>query len=627
MSEDKLAHLIEMHLSTIDSLLAERREHWRKLIGMYKAQRTNPEKTFPWPGCSNIFVPELFDRVSTAAAHIYGTTIRNEPPFLVRSEFGTEEDVKIAEDIEHFITYYVRMIQKQDSYWRVHLPYLILLGTHVAKVQAVDVSPQGYPLVRIDPVALGRMYAYPSVPKWKEAPILSDLAWLSPGTIVEWMKSGVTSEEKVKQVLTHDSVALQTDTLLGSQLVPGNYVPIHDVYVRWQEKGPTSEYKLVRAVFHRPTNTVLWTEDWADKPLPYQFVYWRRDEESVFGIGMGDTLWTVQEAMNTVTNQLIDNMTLANVKMFAVPPGAGLEPGEPIFPGKVLVGVNVDKVKEVRLGDVHPSAYVVQGVIRQIMERNSAFNDTFMGMSDAVQKTRFTFAGANLNVQQGSMRVDFNSAEFEEGLIELVWTTLEALVHYGSGVAVPAKRRSFGTVVREMMEPKPEAVDVEAILEAVMRSDDAEKVREVLFRVPSTVLRRERFSIKPARREANAQVERQAAIVLAQLVAQYLKNVMELAASAQDPQLVAATVPKVWQAANMAMRKVLVAFAVEDSRDLIVEVAEVMNALGVGGLVEEGGGTEQPALGIPGGGGVAGVTGAAGGVLGGLGLDSTVTGE
>ncbi len=635
--EDKLAQTIALHINQIDTILRPRRELWTRYIGLYKAQRTDPEKSFPWPGCSNIFVPELFDRVSTAAAHIYGTTIRNDPPFNVRSEYGTPDDVKMAEDLEHFIRYYVRMVQHQDTYWRIHLPYLILLGTHVAKVQAVDTSPQGYPLVRIDPVNLHRFYAYPSIPRWREAPILADLSWISPGTIAQWVASGVLSEEKAAKLVQYDNDTVpRTDLMSENRVEPssiaGGYVPIHDVYIRWQRGGMLSKPVLIRALFHFPTHTVLWTEDWADRPLPYQLVYWRRDEDSVFGIGMGDTMWTVQMAMNTAFNQAIDNATIANVRMFAAPVGSGLEPNEPIYPGKVLIGVNSDKIKDLRLGDIYPSALAIPAAVRQVMERNSAFNDTFMGMSDTTQKTRFTFAGAALNVQQGSMRIDYNSAEFEDGLIELVWTTLEALVKYNAGdtVRVPVRRKSVATIMKELLEEAPSVTpDLKSLLRAPLSEDEAAAIEEQMFRIPSTVLRRERFSIRPARREANSQVERQSAIVLAQLVAQYLRHVIELAQLTGSQELVAKTIPEVWKVANYAMRKVLVAFAVEESSEMVVDFMEVMNAINavgpapatglgqVGGVVEGTGGTEQPGMGIDQGEGAMGLAGTPGGFLGG----------
>lgn len=631
-NERKLGHYIEQHLSQIDVLLEPRRSMWTKFIDLYKARRTNPDKNFPWPGCSNIFVPELFDRVSTAAAHIYGTTIRNDPPFLVRSEYGTEEDTKLAEDLEHFIRYYIRTVQKQDAYWRVHLPYLILLGTHVVKVQAVDVSPQGYPLIRLDPVSLHRFYTYPSITKWWDAPILADLSWVSPGTVAQWVKDGNTTDEKAEAVLTqvNDPLAKIDTSRASNEMVPGGYVPIHDVYVRWQQ-DVLSIPKLIRAIFHRETGTVLWTEDWTWRPLPYQLIYWRRDEESVFGIGVGDTIWTVQEAMNTIINQVIDNMTVANIRAFAAPPGAGIEPGESIYPGKVFVGVNVDKIKEVRLGDVYPSAIAIPQIIRQIMERNSAFNDTFMGMSDAVQKSRFTFAGAALNVQQGSMRVDYNSAEFEDGLVSLVWATLDALVKYNSGdeVMVPVKKRRPSVILKELLEETPMATDLASLLRAPLTEQEAMNVETTMFRIPSVILRRERFSIRPARREANAQVERQAAIVLSQIIAQYLRNILQLAQAAGDPELVKKTVPEIWRVANYAMRKILIAFAVEESSEMIVDFAEVMNVLntalsspvlGVETAEGMGGGQpapEQPGMGIDQGTGPAGLAGAPGGFLGG----------
>lgn len=565
-----LTYQLKQHLEATRSALTPYRSEWSEFVRLYKAKRRQEVKQFPWPGCSNIFMPELHAEVNTVAANIYGSTIRQDPPFLVRSFRRDPDYVERAAVLEHFLSFYVKKVQRLDQYWLRSLPYLILLGTHVAKLQFVHPGNLGFPEVRVTAVPLHHFYVYPGVKDIELSTFVADLAWVPLSRIYEWYREGKFGRETFDKLRGQARIGIPKDDPFSEHRipdlsVPGDHIPIYDCYITaYDDSGKP---KRIRAIYEELTNTVLWTEPW-DGQLPYILVNYKSDEDSVFGLGLGNLLWTLQEAINTGYNQTIDNATIANTRMVVAPPGSNIEPGEPIYPGRVIISPASDKVRPWPVGDVYPSALAIPNLIRTAMERVSATPESLMGMADSVAKTRATFAGAALNVQMGITRLDMSSAEFERGLVEVAWRTLSLLAEYARGMQL-----EFPVTDRESLIIQQKVLDI---------AED--------------IATRSAYDIQPSRRTANQQIERQASIFLSQIVNSYLKQTLELGTLiTQNPQL-APLVRELWTAANESMKRILRAFNVEDPERIIVDITEAVNAQAIPQLGGLGGvpGEAQP---------------------------------
>lgn len=640
----RLVSTLTGHLDRIDTIMDPSRAKWTRYIKLYKAIREQETKEFPFVGCSNIFMPEVFNEVSTLTSHFLLSTIRQTPSVHVKPYYKDDAHEREAESWERFLDFYMKEVQLQEHYWRKNLPYLMLLGTHVVKMSMLaEEGRLGWPEVRLSPISLHRFYAYPSITDWRNAPLIGDMAWVPIWRIQEWVAGGYVEEkdfEAIAQWVSTDTAP--SDPWLQYRApdmsIPGEYVDVYDVYMLWSNDDYTKPPEPIRVLFHRKTQIILWAESWKGKPLPYELLYFRADEDNVFGIGLGDLMWTLQEALNTAWNQAIDNSTVANTRVYVAPTGSGVQPNEPIWPGRVIVGPQADKLKAVEIGDVHPSAWAIPTGVKNAMQYTSGATEPFSGMSDTVTKTRHTFSGQAMNVQRQTNRQDLIQAEFEDGLTNVVWHTMDLLVTYASGVdlkvplTLDAKKR-----LAAILEEEP-AGDVGALLRARLDEDEATLIEGMTFTVPEKVLRREKFEIRVAGRERNTPEERQAAMFISQLVGQYLKQVVELAMLAQqsaaNAPMVYQTVLEAWKAANEAMKKVLWSFRFEDAEDILIQLEEVMNSavnqygeLAAAGLpageaapmgeeAGEGGGSE---MGVSFGdmGGAAGITGTAGGSLGG----------
>jgi hypothetical protein len=557
---------LKLHLDNTRNALHAYRERWDRYIQLYKAEQRDPNKDFPWPGCSNVVVPEINAQVSTITSHIYGSTIRQDPIFTVRALRPDQGLVELASKVERFLDFYAKQVQRFDSYWRRSLPYLVLLGTHVVKFR---VEPGLLPVVALEPISLHRFFVYPGVRNIESSPFVADLRWVAFEHIYELYRQGQITQRVYETMRSQLRVSnVQSDPFSHERVppssIPGTVIPLYDCYFTHYDEQ-TGKPMRYNALFHYETQTILYLREWSD-PLPYELLYYHAQEDSCFGIGVGDLVWTLQEAMTTAINQAIDNATIANTRMVVVPPGSNINPNEPVYPGRVVVSTTPEKIRPWPLGDIYPSATVLPGLIRQTMERVAASSEVLMGMPDTVAKTRATFAGSALNVQMGITRLDYASAEFESGLERIAWRTLEALAKYfhGSTVSYVSRKRTAPMAVLESMtELSPEAEQAYELME----SD--------VFEIPERVSKSD-FAIQPSRRTANMQIERQAAIYLAQLTNNYLQQVLQYGQMLlQAPQL-QPLVENIWNAANETMRRVLRSFQVENPDRILVEVSEIL---------------------------------------------------
>lgn len=608
---EQLATDIELNISQIEVVLASKRAKWDRYIQLFKAIRDREIKDFPWEGCSNIFIPELYNQAKTISSFLLMNTIRQDPPFKVEPYFKSNDEKKMAAAWEQFLSFYTVNVMEHISYWRKHIPYYVILGTHVAKLSFKAEGKLGWPQVCVTNVPLHRFLAYPGITDWHNAPFIGDVSWVSPSQMFRWVDEGLIKEEKAKNILEQVGQHHARDDIfpgprLEPQAIPPNYVAICDIYMHWNRGELGNRPQKIRVIYERQTSEVLWVENWDKKRIPYELVYFQRDEDDLFGLGLGNYIETLQSAINTSANQTIDNATLANTRMIVSPPGSGLKPGDKIYPGRVIVSSMPDQIRPWAMGDIHQSSMAMMELMRQTMQQTSGASDSMQGMPDTVAKTRHTLGGQMLNLQYGAGKLDLSSAEIEEGLSNIIWHTLFLLTEYASGreFEFPTKPKSRTDMVSDILQGQ-DLAGIDELLQARLDPEEVDMLTFQLTSTPEEILRKERFKITPSHRFSNKETERQAALMLSQLVTQYLTKMIELGMMITQFQgqpgseLMIATVMKAWDSANRAMKRVLLSFSVEEAGDILIELQEVMNGFGPGmgnpeiaggGTVEDEGG-------------------------------------
>lgn len=96
-----------------------------------------------------------------------------------------------------------------------------------------------------------------------------------------------------------------------------------------------------------------------------------------YGLGLAEADEWAQLTATKLLNATVDNVLLANSRMFSVP--LGYMGGDQVYPGKLwYVGPN-EQIGEVRLGEVYPSIFNIQGQIMQWSELRTGVNELRQG--------------------------------------------------------------------------------------------------------------------------------------------------------------------------------------------------------------------------------------------------------
>lgn len=630
-----LGRKIQSHIENIDGQLVDRRTKWQQYVNQFKAIRKTENKIFPWENCSNIFVPELANHVTTISSFIMASRLRSNPVIKVKNYF--KEDAEMVGEFENFLDFYTMVVQKQRQYWRRHLPYTLLLGTHISKQVYKSDEITGWPYAKPVGVSLFQFYTYPAILDLRASPFVADVAYVPSHEILGWMETdkGVVKQNAAEAVKRINDYAEQPDLWkekFGTQYdnIPPAYLPVFDCYMLYAEDALSELPQKLHARYDPITQLVLSYEEYEEYEMPYVPVFWRRDSDSFFGIGIGDLAWTLQDGINTAYNQTIDNVTIANTRMVQVSPASGLDPNEPVYPGRIIVAENV---RPWPMGDVYPSAWMHINILKQALEATTAVPQTFMGMADTILKSGNAPGLASSAIGQSSMRLDFFTGEFDEGIIEMVWHSLAMLSKYAASQTYQLPTVNTRQILMEWLErggEKTEATDITAMLEARVEPEMVDELEKKVFSLENVTLSRSRFLLVPFAREVNQQAEQQASMMLSQLVNAYINRITEFASQLAQLQQKGGTsnlqtaLLDAWHAVNFTMRRILTAFAVEDASEIVTKLEGVVRGLqqGVGelGAVVEGAagaGAAQSPSPLDLGTGVQGSAGAPFGVLGG----------
>lgn len=190
-------------------------------------------------------------------------------------------------------------------------------------------------------------------------------------------------------------------------------IRLFEVWARFDVDGDDVEEDVV-AILHHESNTELRT-------LHNPFLHGQRPFHRTrylptfgfYGLGMAESDKWAQLTVSKLLNAQIDNVTLANTRMYSAPLGSGVQPGEPVYPGKIwFVGPN-EQIGEVRLGEIYPSLPQTIGQLMQYSEMRTGVSELRQGnLSGLPSRTPATSLLSIL--REGNKRFDLILSDFRE---------------------------------------------------------------------------------------------------------------------------------------------------------------------------------------------------------------------
>jgi len=612
--EERIAAYVRFHLDQITANLSPRRSQWGLFTRQYKAMVKHSVKKHPWFGCSNIFVPELANGIISISSFILDTEFRTSPVFKIKNFYN--EDSEVAQELEHFADFYLKSIQELPSYWRRHLPYLVLLGTHIQKQVLMKDKITGWDLIKPVCVPLVQFYTYDSVLELKNSPFVGDVQYTPfwdvysklnelrnhPDTqyVIDGKDLNTILERYNKQVPTVN--AEKSKAGFDPPRTPAGFMPFINGYMMFVDED-SNEAEKIHVGYDRATHTLLYWSPYEEWELPYIPHFWRRDEDNFFGIGIGDLGWRIQDGINTTFNQAIDNSSIANAKVFKKRRGAAIDPEVGLYPGAHIDVNDNEDLTAMDMGTLNGSELAVVQSLKEALNDTMFTPESLMGQPDTTAKSGISPGVVHSNVSRASARLDFFVGEFEEGLLSSFWYSLASLskLNAAKSLLIP-KVESNKTLFEWLkdssgnfdldegneMTPNEEQSSLTSLVAARVEKPLVSKVIDFAFRDGIATISRARFEIKPRRKEYDPQMEQQASMLLSQLVNGYVTRIVQFAQLLQQLQQQGGTENLVqslfeaWKATNITMRRVLSAFAVEEASDILIKLEGVVNGLEAG---------------------------------------------
>lgn len=582
----------------------------RTYIARYEA-KTQP-KNFPFKGASSIHVPLIAEFYDSIKSRIMNA-LKAQPDAFIDVSPLTEEPIgqlidpatgapltwrTVAELFEEYLLYEIgpsgeiNLIDAVDEF----LDDILLTGTGWlmpvwATESAWDYPPDGSrPVERT--VFDNVRYLVPSIEDIFYPPHYDSLAripWWSrrylarPSEIMSRVPQGFDATA-VREFLSQyrSSQAPAADLEMERAMAAGIADPSHyttgelqlaETWMRFVLDSPNGEGAieqddrfygrevriLVDHAFEDPSHIFrITTWPYVHGKIPAAVARYIRRRGRMDGMGIPERLESLDEAMSSVVNMLIDNGTIANTRLWRV--RANSEAAEElteIWPNKAIPVEEPSDLEALQAGEIYPSGFELHNIIRDHAERVSKVTDYNLGRESAALGRQSTATATLALLSETGQHHDNTTRNVRTAINDGLNQTMILIAQHK-----PLER------VRQVLGARGD------ILIAALTLDPADLGKRIGIQVS--------FSSTAATRELQRQEEQ----AKAQFIQGYYQFLLALATQRFGDQIqippaqpqMSVLIDAIAKDANLRMRKMLEAYGERSSTSLLPSWQEVLNA-------------------------------------------------
>lgn len=543
---------------------------FRQWLEDYRAPAKQPVKTFPFEGASNYILPVTAIDVDQLFAKFLQTI--HAPSNLWTISPYNEKWVKAAKPLQDFLEWLDGSVLKMYNVDKRVLMDMTKLGTGIYKhgwnyeskmthrytptgeVERV-LSRRGTPFV--DHVKLDN-FVMPTSATAHQPDQQGGAKWVAerirvhPDTL-RWMAKSVSpllpalSEKDVEFVIdfeersqtqydakVHDLDYVQkgvaprnvdpalTDapgearSALGGAVILRE-IELFEIHARVATQGRTQDDVIL--LYHQPTRTLLRGvyNYYLHGQRPYEVVRYF-PAEGFWGIGVCEQKEMFQKVQSELMNFQLDNVLLANSRMIAVKQGASLMPGDPVFPGRVVVteGDPRAEMQSFQMGDIYTSLPATFSQFNELGRVRTGIGDLQTGNMEGLPGRTPATSILTL-LQEGNRRPDLTLKDIRyEGLSTIGMRLLQYIQQFGAS-PVDVGGQHVMRVMQDVLG-MPEGMFAQEALTMPMTD-------------PSTGII---VNITATSGGSNKEVDRQQSLAMFQLAMQAAPQFIQLAATAQQ---------------------------------------------------------------------------------------------
>lgn len=279
-------------------------------------------------------------------------------------------------------------------------------------------------------------------------------------------------ESALEDASNHHSVTYSRDDLV-----------VYRVWCDYDILGRGTPQKLYVVYHHESRSIVSLRLNWYfNQRRPYTAIPYTIANNSIYGLGICEMVRPFQDSITQWERMASDNAYIANIRMFIVRKGSGIEEVPRLYAGRCFF-VEEPKADFIpfNTGDIYPSTLSERQNLFGMVEKRTGVSDYLTGRESPIIGSRATATSTLALIQEGTKRVEQVLENIRMGIAEIVQNAFDIWTQYGvDGIEDDVfAGDETGTLVKEFFDKQASHNTVRGALAIDLSATDAAGNRQV----------------------------------------------------------------------------------------------------------------------------------------------------
>lgn len=258
---------------------------------------------------------------------------------------------------------------------------------------------------------------------------------------------------------------------------------VYRVWCDYDILGTGTPQKLA-VIYHKDTRSIcsLRFNWYFNQRRPYTAIPYTIANNSIYGLGICEMVRPFQDSISQWERMASDNAYIANIRMFIVRKGSGIEEVPRLYAGRCFF-VEEPKADFIpfQTGDIYPSTLSERQNLFGMVEKRTGVSDYLTGRESPIIGSRATATSTLALIQEGTKRVEQVLENIRVGVAEIVQNAFDIWTQYGlDGIEDDVfAGDDTGQLVKEFFDSQASHSTVRGALAIDLSATDASGNRQV----------------------------------------------------------------------------------------------------------------------------------------------------